>query len=292
MQTINPYSVGKEMCTETYDDQSFYPRPVWFKLECGDFNNKNISIIVYTKDLLENLINFEQSYLSYELYFQTKCNSNTMVNNRMSFSTNKYFCKQIGKKIKYTDEYIKIPVIGIFDSPLRNNNDQGLMYFNVVFYFLEKAYNSQKHICENTVLQLKNTTKHTFVFYDYYLCCGMFLPFGKDLGITTHLVKYIYFEFDCLIRQYFTYKKKSFLKITNKKYNKNIDLYDHYFDNLVNRYSNVVMKIKIRSSSVLIIFKIDERTHIDNDFYSDLQSLINKTREDKCGYGPSIYVIF
>lgn len=282
MQTIHPFDIQKDIIHYVYEDQIFYSVDMQFDLLGINLENEKISIIIQNENFFEESIDMYQSSLMYEIRFTEKEKYYDFAP-MITFATNIYFCKKIGRKIKYTPSFTKIPLLNPFDSSkkdfTRYHRSRLLLRFGISNKLCD-VHNIQNFLYNNVVLQTKESKKHIYMLTEY-----------DRFNFNNFPIKYAYLIFHCM--NYFGRHDNNFytsvMRVDNRFMEHVLDC-EYYFCNLTKKYSNITFKIKKRPFDIIVIFKIND--NVNNEFYRDLYGMAFETLNPKYNSSAKVYIVF
>lgn len=268
MLSIKPASWN--YCKENYVNGKIekYNLNMFFNIQIQDMINRDIQLILCNKNALEDLLNLEQITLIYYKYFFKNGEEICGEHMEIPLMTNLYFCKKVNAKIKYKNDYIKIPLLNFTSKEMRSI----FTSFKIRLKFHLNWDIDRKDFCEkyftDAVLKLKQNKKHNIVL--------------SETNYSSNYNKYIIYTF---IR--YSYQKKFI-------YDSNIlSIYDYASDfyKLTDKYPNISCKMKYLSDGAIIIFKSNEYSLVSYRFSIDVTELINFfVKKGIWFYGP--YYVF
>lgn len=285
MQIIEPYDEEKSFHHYVYENQLFYDATLKFNLSNVDFFNENISIIIYDKDLFEDTIDVHKSLLLYKHRFNDDKEYHDF-SSMITFATHIYFCKKIGRKIKHTPTYTKIPILSPLDSSKKDLTKYHKSCLEIRLFFSNQfcdVINMQKYLCKNVVLQVKKLTKHPFMFMFYHDIFKNFINFS---------IKYIFLSFHCL--NYYGGNDNIYAinTVVDECFRTHVLNYEHYFYDLMNRYPSMTLKLRIEPFDIIAVYEVHDNALVDHQFYKDLREFAFNILSPKYNQDSRIYVVF
>lgn len=250
-----------------------------FGIPNKNIHNKNIKIVIPEEFLTQNIIKLEDMSIGYGLSEKQLDESSDEpifsdylnIWTEIYYEENKYFCSRFGRKIKYKNNNVEIPLLNFWYEPSNKfqakQNDLAYYMIYIAFFpndIIENIKNNEiKQKIRNNIF-IKITDLKNRVDTNYAICTINRRPY---INVELFKIKYIYIKY---MDFYYCFGK------SHKNTVMDVWYYEDKFLDLIKNYKGIVFNIKkIHTDyySDLIIFKIDEDSNIDNAFLSNLYNL-------------------
>lgn len=246
---------------------------LYFELPKEYIKTKKIKLIVIDENLLRRLIKLDEIKIYNGLYVNSINNKNQKgskyleEDEKITYKTNKFFCKKLGKKIKSKNDRLEIPLLNYYDESqdIHGYKPTECKYYYIQIYITSDydfvtELNIRKIVSDNVLLQTKNTNVKNYMLCKHSQC-----------NIWEVKIKYIYIVY---YNHVISWDDKNRRDIYMKDEYLDIWTYEDKFLDLVRKYQDVKLKIKETSDGSIIIFKLNEDSNLNKDFLCQLNMLV------------------
>lgn len=228
---------------------------IWirFEIPITDIKNKVVKLIIPDYFFVKDMEPFD-FYIDHNLNGIDEHFNTDPIITGLHYDANKYFCKKLGKKTKYKNNKIIIPLITLFDKATNKSNVKYNIYaIEIVLHM----FLNEKTYWNDIFLKIKNNIHKNYVY-----CPIENFEFSTD--IIYICLWYIKRNDRCL---------DNVISIWN---------YEDKFYQLIEKHKNATFKIKeIDDKFDFVIFKKIDKTYFNNEFLFDLEKFIVSIHKNK-----------